>query len=125
MSVLQLTTSDAANPRTVSILAGVMRRLNNKWVLLDDAGHAPIGLKTDITEPTPHTIEVKFDKKYHKVLTCSITPDETYARNGFIFGGSCLYDRVVIHHSKNGVQSTNSQLSISGSNIWISIMMFD
>lgn len=125
MSSLQLSTNDAANPRTISILAGVMRRINNKWILLDDVGHAPIGLQPNITEPTIHTIEVKFDKKYHKVLTCSITGDETYARNGFVFGGSCLFDRVVIHHSCKGVQSTNAQLSLSGSNIWISIMMFD
>lgn len=124
MSILRLKT-DETNPRQVSILAGVMRRINGSWILLNDTGHASIGLLPNITEPTPNTIQVLFDKTYFKVLTCSITPDETYARSGFIFGGSCLYDRVIIHHSKDGVQSSNNQLEISGSNIWISIMMFD
>lgn len=124
MSLLQINTNESV-PRKVSILAGVIRRINNKWILLDDPGHSPIGLKFEIKEPTENTIEVLFDKRYSKVLTCSITADETYARNGFLFGGSCLFDRVVIHHSLKGVQSKNNQLSIAGSNIWISIMMFD
>jgi hypothetical protein len=124
MSLLQLTTSESA-PRKVSILAGVIRKVNNKWILIEDAGHAPIGLKHEIREPNTKSIEVLFDKKYSKVLTCSITGDETYTTHGFSFGASCGLDKLIINHACRGVESTNSQLGIAGSNIWISVMMFD
>ncbi len=124
MSELSLRTNDSS-PRSISILAGVIRRNNNKWELLSDPGHHSIGLKGNITEPTPSSIQVNFDKKYSRVLTCSITADETYAKKGFVFGGSCGFDKVIIFHSRAGVETKNSDLNIQGSNIWIQIMMFD
>lgn len=124
MSVLQITTNESA-PRKVNILAGTIRRANGKWTLLNDVGHSPIGLNPVITEPTMQSIEVKFDKKYSKVLSCSVTADESYTAQGFQFGASCGLDKIIIHHSRRGIQSNNSELNISGSNIWISIMMYD
>lgn len=124
MSVLQLQTNDSA-PRTVSILAGVIRRVNNKWVLISDVGHQSVGLKPNISEPSSSSIQVNFDKKYAQVLTCSVTADETYSRSGFVFGGSCGFDKVIIYHSRAGVPTKNTDLNLPGSNIWIHIMMFE
>lgn len=124
MSELTLKTNDSAG-RTVSILAGVIRRVSNNWVLVTDAGHQSVGLKANITEPTASSIRVNFDKKYAKVITCSVTADETYAKHGFVFGGSCGFDKVIIYHSRAGVPTKNSDLNLPGSNIWIHIMMFD
>ncbi|MCC7029883.1 MAG: hypothetical protein IT257_06220 [Chitinophagaceae bacterium] len=125
MSELSLRTNDSTQ-RSISILAGVIRRnSNNKWELLSDPGHHSIGLKANISEPTDSSIQVNFDKKYSRVLTCSVTADETYAQRGFVFGGSCGFDKLIIYHSKAGAPTKNSDLSIAGSNIWIQVMMFD
>lgn len=125
MSTLSLTTNDSTFSK-VSIIAGVIRRMsNNKWEILGDPGHEPIGFSGVITEPTNSSIKINFDKKYRKVLTCTVTADETYAKKGIVFGGSCGYDQVTIYHSKAGVPTTNNDLNIPGSNIWIYIMMFD
>lgn len=124
MSNLIIKTNDSA-PRSISILAGVIRRINNKWVLLNDAGHRPIGLNPNITEPNSRTIQVMFDKTYSQVLSCAITPDDTYAERGIVFGASVSLDKVYIKHSRAGVIISNTELSIPSSNIWIYIMMYD
>lgn len=124
MSSLKILTHETS-PRTVAILAGVIRRVNNKWQLINDQGHSSIGLQALITEPTSTSIQVNFEKTYSKVLTCSVTPDETYAKRGIVFGGSCGFDKVIIYHSKGGVATTNSELNIAGSNIWIYILMYE
>ncbi|HQW46151.1 MAG: hypothetical protein IPF62_16755 [Bacteroidetes bacterium] len=124
MSVLKLHTNESS-PRTVVVIAGVIRRINNKWQLINDQGHAPIGLKANITEPTTSSIQVNFEKSYAQVLTCSITADETYARRGFVFGGSCGLDKVIIYHSRAGEATLNTDLNILGSNIWIHVMMYE
>jgi hypothetical protein len=123
MSILSLLTTESA-PRKVSIIAGVIRRVNNKWEILSDPGHSPIGL-VNVVENSNNSIQVNFDKTYSRVLTCSITPDETFARRGYVFGGSCGFDKVIIYHSRAGIPTQNNELSIAGSNIWIQIMMFD
>jgi hypothetical protein len=82
-------------------------------------------LKHEIREPNSKSIEVLFDKKYSKVLTFTVRGYETYATNGFSFGASCGLEKLIINHTCRGVESTNSQLGIAGSNIWISVMMFD
>lgn len=118
-------TSNDSTAKKIHILAGVIRKTSAGWELLNNAGHEPVGLNPTITEPTDNTIQVKFDKKYSKVLTCSITSDEAYAENGFVFGGSVALDKVIIKHSKAGKPSKNSELKIPNSNIWIYIMMIE
>lgn len=124
MSTLKITTTDSS-PRSVAILAGVIRRVGNQWHFIDDQAHTPIGFKPAITEPTPASIQVNFERAYSKVLTCTVTADETYAQRGIVFGASCGLDKIVIMHSKAGVPTKNTDLSIPGSNIWIHVMMYE
>ncbi len=124
MSNLQLITNDS-HARKISILAGVIRRINGKWSFINDANHESIGFKPNIIENTNSSIQIMFDKKYSKVLTCSVTADEAYVKNGIQFGASCGLDKVVIFHSRSGSNTTNAQLEINSSNIWIHILMFD
>ncbi len=124
MSNLSINTNDSTSKK-ISVLAGVIRRVNNKWQLINDQGHAPIGLSGVISEPNSTSIQVNFDKTYSKVLTCSVTADEAYAQRGFVFGASCGFDKILIWHSKAGTPTTNTDLNVIGSNIWIHILMYD
>lgn len=124
MSLLSIETNEAT-PRKISVLAGVIRRVGNSWIFLNDAGHASIGFTPTITEPSTNSIQINFDKTYSKVLTCIVTPDDTYAQRGIVFGASCGLNKAIIYHSKAGVPTLNSELNITGSNVWIYIMMYD
>ncbi|HMN33017.1 MAG TPA: hypothetical protein PKA54_06565 [Chitinophagaceae bacterium] len=124
MSNLVIQTNDSTHSN-IHILAGIIRKTSQGWELLNNATHRPVGLNPTITEPSNNTIEVKFDRKYSQVLTCSITADEAYAEKGFMFGASVGLDKLVIKHSKAGAPTKNSDLAIPNSNIWISVMMIE
>ncbi len=124
MSNLVIQTNDSTHSK-IHILAGVIRRTSNGWELINNSGHRSIGLNPTITEPTFNTIEVKFDRKYSRVLTCTITADETYTERGFMFGASVGLDKLIIKHSKAGSPTKNTDLNIPNSNIWIYVMMFE
>jgi len=67
-------------------LGGVIRNTAGTWAFINDAGHVPLNL-TSISQGST-SIRVNYNKTYTKVVTFSVTPDETYAEIGISAGAS-------------------------------------
>ena len=97
-----------------SLRAGTIRQSGGTWYILDDEDHTPSGLLS--VEQNDSSITVYFAPCLD-ILTSSITPDETLAKNDITVGGSVGLDRVTIWISEDP-----STLTYPHSNIWIEII---
>jgi hypothetical protein len=108
--------------RRLNIVAGVIRRDVSSWRILSDSGHEPIGLKSvqSITDTKPR-IRVNFEKRFNKVISFSVTPDEAYAPL-FRIGASVSFDYTDLYVYDNSgmlVNPLDPRLLIPYSNFWV------
>ncbi|MBP6624370.1 MAG: hypothetical protein KA198_04320 [Chitinophagaceae bacterium] len=113
----------------VDTLSCVLRCENSHWNFIQDTGHQPIKIKN--VQTLQGKIQVNYARSYDKVLSHSLSLDETYSRNELcICAGSSVgishslieIYKTIIHQGKlQRVLAFNQELSIPGSNIWFTV----
>ncbi len=80
-------------------VAGVIRCVDeNGWYAIDDKGHKPINIGK--IEVKNGLIMVYYTFKASAIHTFIVTPDETFARAGYIVGSSVGFNKAAITVSK-------------------------
>jgi hypothetical protein len=111
------------NQSKIVTIGGTIRNAGDGWHLLDNNGHNPLNITGVNT--TDEAVVIFYDT-YEKVISFSVTPDETMTSEGFTVGASVGFDRAVISIYDKDHQLINPMDYINGSgNIWISGMFED
>lgn len=99
-------------------IGGVIRNTGNGWVLLDNEGHEPLNI---INVETTNGAIIIYYSDYDKVITFSVTPDETMAAEGYSMGASVGLNKAIISvFDKDHNLINPNNYSNSSGNIWIS-----
>lgn len=113
----------------VDTLSCVLRCENSHWNIIEDNGHLPVKIKS--VQTMQGKIQVNYTRSYDKVLSHSLSLDETYCRSELcLCAGSSVgishslieIYKTIIHQGKlQRVMAFNQELSIPGSNIWFTV----
>ena len=106
----------------LNIIAGVIRRNISSWYILSDFGHESVGLRSihSFIDNKPR-LRLMFEKKFDKVISFSVTPDEAYAPL-FRIGASVSYDCADLYIYNNTgslVNPLDPSLLVPYSNFWV------
>lgn len=101
-------------------VACVLRRVNSTtWAPIADEFHSPVGVESVIMSNTYIQVNAPFTGR---VITCAVTPDETFAQHGVRIGASIGVGHVRIYAYMGAAGSSPvnpGTLSASGANIWV------
>lgn len=97
---------------------------SSKWCWVSDAGHKVIGFDSSVCGvASGSSIVLKYGRKFKRVGSIVIGPDETLARDfGLSVGASVSYEFMIIKGSDNDGEVDFAQYMANG-NIWISGIM--
>jgi len=101
-------------------IGGTIRNVGDGWFLLDNDGHETLNIIK--VETTDKNIIIYYTE-YNKVISFSVTPDETMAGEGYTFGASVGLDNAVInvYDKDHNLINPNDYIN-GGGNIWINGM---
>lgn len=100
------------------MVAGTIRNTGDGWEVLTDTGHEPLHVSSVTNDSLKITIHHSFKAK--KVVSFTITPDETYMKEGMKSGASVGLDKTVVFLSREGEKvylNPNSVVNSKG-NFW-------
>jgi len=104
-------------------IGGTIRNSGDGWYLLDNDGHEPLNILK--VETTDKNIIIYYTG-YSKVISFSVTPDETMGAEGYTVGASVGLDHTIINVYDKDHNLINPYDYINGGgNIWISGMFKD
>lgn len=100
--------------------ACLRRKSLTEWCVLDDAGHAPVGVgRVEIVGK--NRVRVHYDFTAEKVVTFTVTPDEQFAAANVRCGASvgCAYADIFFYMGASQTPVDPGLLSRAGANIWV------
>ncbi|WP_230137683.1 hypothetical protein [Peribacillus frigoritolerans] len=99
------------------VLGGVIRNLGDGWFFIEDDVHQMIGIK-EITQDNEKVI-IKYSEK-NKVISTTVTVDETMAAEGYTVGASVGKGEtwIFIYDKYNNLINPSEYKNAMG-NIWI------
>jgi hypothetical protein len=100
------------------IVAGVIRNVGNGWELINDTAHEPIHVLSVSNNDLAITINHTFTAK--QVVTMTVTPDETFVKDGIKAGASVGLDKTLVYLAHEGEKlyaNPNTIISAKG-NFW-------
>lgn len=102
-------------------VSGTIRWVNSTtWVVLDDAGHEPVGIESVTLFPS--FVRVDYDFTADEVGSCQVTADESFAQADVRVGASVGVDYLDISFFMPSWGTTPvppSLLSKAAANVWI------
>ncbi|MBE6572991.1 MAG: hypothetical protein E7652_01190 [Ruminococcaceae bacterium] len=116
-----------AGSEKIVYVAGVIRNSGDGWQLIEDDKHAPLNCKSVSVNESKGSISINYsDLNIKKVITFTVTPDETLSSMGYTCGASVGIDHtdVYIYREKLGIileKNPNKVVSSNG-NLWFSGM---
>jgi len=106
-----------ASGRAYQVIAGVLRNSGSGWAFLNDSGHQPTNITSVSANSTAITINYGFTGT--KVAALLVTPDETFAQDGYFAGASVGLSSSTIKLARMG-QSVSDYVSYNGTT-WTSL----
>lgn len=106
-----------ASGRAYRVIAGVLRNSGSGWAFLNDSGHQPTNITSVSANSTSITINYGFTGT--KVAALLVTPDETFAQDGYFAGASVGLSSSTIKIARAG-RSVSDYVSYNGST-WTSL----
>ena len=103
--------------KNYSITGGVIRNTSDSWFLINNSGHEPINISS--VETTDISVILHY-KKFNKVVSFNVTPDETMASEGYTMGASVGLDKTIISIYDSGKKLVNPKTYRNkDGNIWV------
>lgn len=93
-------------------VSGALRKSGGVWSLINDAGHIPSGIAS-VTDGGTY-LQIHYGFTASKVVSLTVTPDESYTLAGYTFGASVGLDQAAITIARNPIPA-GGYVSYSGS----------
>lgn len=102
---LAVLSAAAASPAEASapgsrVVACALRNTGSGFGVIQDAGHAPMGVRSVVTAPDDMSVRVNLDFRARTVGAVIAAPDETLAAAGYAVGPSVGLDSVTLYASQ-------------------------
>jgi hypothetical protein len=118
MATRIVTTEDGTR---LAIIAGALRNTGTGWHVIDDTGHEPSGI-TGLIQQADH-LEVQHAVGAVRVVSMTVTVDETYAGTGLRVGASAgkTLSRIYLYAGADGSPAVDpATVCATNGNLWIS-----
>ena len=112
--------ASASSPVRVDVAGTIRWASPTSWIVLDDAGHAPVGLA--YVDVLPDRLRVHYTFTADKINVVHVTPDEAFSAAGVRCGVSVglSYADVFCYMAGSSTPVDPALLTKAGGNLWIS-----